>query len=58
MGGLIHSLPEIGEFNADKVPTPILDLVDNPIHLKNLSIKVSFVSWVIFFDYKTFDLSV
>uniref|UniRef100_A0A7N0UTE8 Transketolase-like pyrimidine-binding domain-containing protein n=1 Tax=Kalanchoe fedtschenkoi TaxID=63787 RepID=A0A7N0UTE8_KALFE len=39
LGGRMNSLPDIGDFNGEKVPTPILDLVGNPIHLKNLSIK-------------------
>lgn len=35
----ICSLPDIGDFCGEKVPTPILDVVENPIHLKNLSSK-------------------
>ncbi|KAJ7958740.1 1-deoxy-D-xylulose-5-phosphate synthase [Quillaja saponaria] len=35
----IGSLPDIDDFYWEKVPTPILDVVENPIHLKNLSSK-------------------
>ncbi|XP_038885659.1 probable 1-deoxy-D-xylulose-5-phosphate synthase, chloroplastic [Benincasa hispida] len=35
----IHSLPDIDNIFWDKVPTPILDVIENPIHLKNLSLK-------------------
>ncbi|XP_052211437.1 probable 1-deoxy-D-xylulose-5-phosphate synthase, chloroplastic isoform X2 [Diospyros lotus] len=35
----ISSLPDVGDFFWEKVPTPILDLVENPIYLKNLSPK-------------------
>lgn len=35
----LHSLPNIDDFFWEKVPTPILDVVENPIHLKNLSSK-------------------
>ncbi|KAA0064958.1 hypothetical protein IC582_006215 [Cucumis melo] len=35
----IHSLPDIDNIFWDKVPTPLLDVIDNPIHLKNLSLK-------------------
>lgn len=37
--GHIHSLPDVGDFFWDKPSTPLLDLVENPIHLKNLSHK-------------------
>jgi 1-deoxy-D-xylulose-5-phosphate synthase len=37
--GRISSLPDADYFFLDKVPTPILDMVENPIHLKNLSSK-------------------
>ncbi|XP_059658091.1 probable 1-deoxy-D-xylulose-5-phosphate synthase, chloroplastic isoform X2 [Cornus florida] len=37
--GRIYSLPDIGDFFWDKVPTPMLDMVENPMHLKNLSPK-------------------
>lgn len=33
------SLPDSGEFFSEEVSTPILDSVENPIHLKNLSLK-------------------
>lgn len=35
----IFSLPDIDDFFWDKVQTPILDAVENPVHLKNLSLK-------------------
>ncbi|XP_022729832.1 probable 1-deoxy-D-xylulose-5-phosphate synthase, chloroplastic isoform X2 [Durio zibethinus] len=35
----ICSLPDIDDLFWEKVPTPILDMVENPIHLKNLTIK-------------------
>lgn len=35
----ICSLPDSGEFFPEEVSTPILDSVENPMHLKNLSIK-------------------
>lgn len=44
MQGLISricSLPDADDFFSEKVPTPILDFVESPINLKNLSSKVS-----------------
>ena len=38
--GRISSLPDVDDFFWEKVATPILDTVENPIHLKNLSPKV------------------
>ncbi|XVE71639.1 hypothetical protein DITRI_Ditri10aG0167500 [Diplodiscus trichospermus] len=35
----ICSLRDIDDLFSEKVPTPILDVVENPIHLKNLTIK-------------------
>ncbi|XVF47906.1 hypothetical protein PTKIN_Ptkin03bG0147400 [Pterospermum kingtungense] len=35
----ICSLPDIDDLFWEKLPTPILDVVENPIHLKNLSTK-------------------
>ncbi|XAR69357.1 1-deoxy-D-xylulose-5-phosphate synthase [Bertholletia excelsa] len=35
----VHSLPDVGDFFWEKIPTPILDMVENPINLKNLSPK-------------------
>ncbi|KAK2987363.1 hypothetical protein RJ640_007050 [Escallonia rubra] len=35
--GQICSLPNVGDFFWEKDPTPILDTVENPMHLKNLS---------------------
>ncbi|KAL6296599.1 hypothetical protein ACE6H2_004741 [Prunus campanulata] len=34
------SLPDSGEFFSEEVSTTILDSVENPIHLKNLSLKL------------------
>ncbi|KAK3033873.1 hypothetical protein RJ639_032778 [Escallonia herrerae] len=34
--GQICSLPNVGDFFWEKDPTPILDTVENPMHLKNL----------------------
>lgn len=42
------SLPDSGEFFSEEVSTPILDSVENPIHLKNLSLKVSFEAFTYF----------
>ena len=38
--GQICSLPDFGDFFWDRIPTPMLDMVENPIHLKNLTPKV------------------
>ncbi|KAJ6837860.1 putative 1-deoxy-D-xylulose-5-phosphate synthase, chloroplastic [Iris pallida] len=35
----VTALPHDGDFFWEKAPTPILDMVDSPIHLKNLSVK-------------------
>ncbi|GAB4837557.1 1-deoxy-D-xylulose-5-phosphate synthase [Ancistrocladus abbreviatus] len=37
--GQIHASPHISDFFWEETPTPILDMVENPIHLKNLSPK-------------------
>lgn len=42
------SLLDSGEFFSEEVSTPILDSVENPIHLKNLSLKVSFEAFTYF----------
>ena len=34
------ALPDVDDFFWEKDPTPILDTIDAPIHLKNLSSKV------------------
>ena len=34
------ALPDVDDFFWEKEPTPILDTIDAPIHLKNLSSKV------------------
>lgn len=38
--GRIYSLPDVDDFFSEKVPTPMLDTVENPMHMKNLSLKV------------------
>ncbi|CAK9176312.1 unnamed protein product [Ilex paraguariensis] len=38
-GGRICCLPDAGDCFSDKIPTPILDTIENPMHLKNLSPK-------------------
>ncbi|PNS92424.2 hypothetical protein POPTR_018G031800v4 [Populus trichocarpa] len=37
--GRIRALPDIGDIFSDIIATPLLDVVENPIHLKNLTIK-------------------
>lgn len=37
----ICCLPDIDDIFWDKVTLPLLDVVENPIHLKNLTLKVS-----------------
>lgn len=37
--GRIYSLPDGDDFFSEKVPTPMLDTIENPMHLKNLSLK-------------------
>lgn len=37
--GRICSLPGVGDFFTERRPTPMLDTVENPMHLKNLSSK-------------------
>jgi len=34
------SLSECGEYDAHRPPTPLLDTINYPIHMKNLSVKV------------------
>lgn len=36
----VAALPDVDDFFWEKDPTPILDTIDAPIHLKNLSSKV------------------
>ena len=36
----LGSLPDIDDFFWEKFSTPILDVIENPINLKNLSPKV------------------
>ncbi|CAN1854046.1 Probable 1-deoxy-D-xylulose-5-phosphate synthase, chloroplastic [Linum perenne] len=39
-GGVYASLPESGgEYHSERPPTPLLDTVNYPIHMKNLSLK-------------------
>lgn len=35
----IHSLPHVGDFTGENEPTPILDAIESPMNLKNLSTK-------------------
>lgn len=35
----IYALPDIDDIFSDLIATPLLDVVENPIHLKNLTIK-------------------
>ncbi|KAK9139473.1 hypothetical protein Scep_009154 [Stephania cephalantha] len=37
--GVLASLSEAGEYYSQRPPTPLLDTVNYPIHMKNLSIK-------------------
>ncbi|BAS96107.1 Os06g0142900 [Oryza sativa Japonica Group] len=43
----VAALPDVDDFFWEKDPTPILDTIDAPIHLKNLSSKtgVKATSW-------------
>ncbi|KAF3785961.1 hypothetical protein EJ110_NYTH26566 [Nymphaea thermarum] len=34
------SLSESGEYHAQRPPTPLLDTINYPIHMKNLSLQV------------------
>ncbi|KAJ4828932.1 Transketolase-like protein 1 [Turnera subulata] len=38
-GGVCASLSERGEYHAQRPPTPLLDTINYPIHMKNLSVK-------------------
>ncbi|CAI0416778.1 unnamed protein product [Linum tenue] len=38
-GRRINAVPDMDDMFWDKVPTPLLDMVENPIHLKNLSVQ-------------------
>ncbi|KAM7463012.1 hypothetical protein LguiA_031133 [Lonicera macranthoides] len=38
-GGVYASLSETGEYHSQRPPTPLLDTINYPIHMKNLSIK-------------------
>ncbi|CAN1828183.1 1-deoxy-D-xylulose-5-phosphate synthase 1, chloroplastic [Linum perenne] len=35
----VCAIPDIDDMFSEEVPTPILDMVENPIHLKNLTLK-------------------
>lgn len=37
---LVGALPDLDDFFWEKDPTPLLDMVETPMHLKNLSHKV------------------
>lgn len=37
--GILASLAERGEYHSERPPTPLLDTINYPIHMKNLSIK-------------------
>ncbi|KAK3011363.1 hypothetical protein RJ639_012072 [Escallonia herrerae] len=37
--GVLASLSERGEYHSQRPPTPLLDTINYPIHMKNLSIK-------------------
>lgn len=39
-GGVYASLSERGEYYSQRPPTPLLDTINYPIHMKNLSTKV------------------
>lgn len=38
--GVFASLSEMGEYHSQRPPTPLLDTINYPIHMKNLSVKV------------------
>ncbi|XVF38616.1 hypothetical protein REPUB_Repub20aG0117700 [Reevesia pubescens] len=38
-GGVYASLSEGGEYHSQRPPTPLLDTINYPIHMKNLSVK-------------------
>lgn len=40
--GVRASLSENGEYFSQRPPTPLLDTINYPIHMKNLSTKVDF----------------
>ncbi|PON80259.1 Deoxyxylulose-5-phosphate synthase [Parasponia andersonii] len=39
LGGVYASLSETGEYHSQRPPTPLLDTINYPIHMKNLSVK-------------------
>jgi len=41
--GVCASLSEMGEYHSKKPPTPLLDTINYPIHMKNLSTKVQWL---------------
>lgn len=43
-GGVYASLSEMGEYHSQRPPTPLLDTINYPIHMKNLSVKVRPIS--------------
>nr|QSL78011.1 1-deoxy-D-xylulose-5-phosphate synthase like 2 [Nigella sativa] len=38
-GAQVRALPNVGDFFWEKSPTPMLDMIENPMHMKNLSLK-------------------
>lgn len=42
------SMSEQGEYYAQRPPTPLLDTINYPIHMKNLSMKVDSQSYKIY----------
>lgn len=52
--GICASLSERGEYFSQKPPTPLLDTVNYPIHMKNLSTKVYYniYIYIYYFEFK------
>lgn len=45
--GVVHaSLSEMGEYYSQRPPTPLLDTINYPIHMKNLSTKVRYFTHI------------
>lgn len=57
-GGVYASLSEMGEYHSQRPPTPLLDTINYPIHMKNLSIKVRPISSAFSISRKDFYLLV
>ena len=43
VGGVRATLSERPEYFSQRPPTPLLDTINNPIHMKNLSVKVHII---------------